>query len=100
MKISSRMIKALNDQIAMEAYASNYYLSMASWCEVTGYEGGAKLFYQQSNEERQHMLKIIQYLNKISVPGRFHKLNSRQKLSSRLNHFVRLHYQMNNKLQS
>jgi len=69
MKISSRMTKALNDQIAMEAYASNYYLSMASWCVVTGYEGGAKLFYQQSNEERQHMLKIIQYLNKISVPA-------------------------------
>lgn len=67
MKISSRMTKALNDQITMEGYASNYYLAMASWCEMTGYEGSASLFYQQSDEERQHMLKIIHYLNDLGV---------------------------------
>ena len=63
MKISKRMISALNNQIAMEAFASNYYLSMATWCEVTGYEGSAKFFFVQSDEERTHMLKIIHYLS-------------------------------------
>ncbi len=57
------MKKSLNDQVGLEANASNSYLAMASWCEVTGYEGGAGYFYSQSEEERTHMLKIIHYLN-------------------------------------
>ncbi len=63
MKISSKMKKALNDQVALEASASNGYLAMASWCEVTGYRGAANYFYVQSDEERTHMLKIVHYLN-------------------------------------
>ena len=57
------MKKALNDQVALEAAASNSYLAMASWCEVTGYQGGADYFYAQSDEERTHMLKVVHYLN-------------------------------------
>ena len=63
MKISPKMKKALNDQVTLEASASNSYLAMASWCEVTGYQGGADYFYAQSDEERTHMLKIVHYLN-------------------------------------
>ena len=63
MKISPKMKKALNDQVALEASASNNYLAMASWCEVTGYQGAADYFYTQSDEERVHMLKIVHYLN-------------------------------------
>ena len=57
------MKKALNDQVALEAAASNSYLAMAAWCEVTGYQGAADYFYAQSDEERTHMLKIIHYLS-------------------------------------
>ena len=67
MKISSKMKKALNDQTALEANASNTYLAMASWSEVTGYEGSAAFFYVQAEEERQHMLKFIHYLNDMGV---------------------------------
>ena len=67
MKISTKLTKALNNQIAMEADASNYYLSMASWCEITGYEGAAGFFYAQSDEERQHQLKIVKYLNGLGI---------------------------------
>lgn len=67
MKISARMKKSLNDQVAMEAFASQYYLAMASWCEFTGYDGSAKLLYRQADEERTHMMKIIRYLNEIGV---------------------------------
>jgi len=63
MKISPKMKKALNDQVTLEASASSSYLAMASWCEVTGYQGSANYFYMQSDEERTHMLKIIHYLN-------------------------------------
>jgi len=69
MKISSKMEKALNEHIALEAYASNYYLSAASWSEITGYEGATKFFYNQSDEERQHMLKIFHYLNGLGLPA-------------------------------
>ena len=61
------MIKALNDQVTLEASASNSYLAMASWCEVTGYQGAANYFYVQSDEERTHMLKIVHYLNSLGT---------------------------------
>ena len=61
------MKKALNDQTALEANASNTYLAMASWCEITGYEGSAAFFYVQAEDERQHMLKFIHYLNDMGV---------------------------------
>ncbi len=67
MKISQRIKKLLNDQIAMEGYASNYYLSMGSWAEITGYEGAANYFFAQADEERLHMLKIVHFLNGLGV---------------------------------
>ena len=63
MKISPKIKKALNDQVALEGAASNSYLAMASWCEVIGYQGAASYFYVQSDEERTHMIKVIHYLN-------------------------------------
>jgi len=58
-KLSPKMKKALNDQVGLEGLASNSYLAMASWCEVTGYKGAADYFYAQSDEERTHMIKIL-----------------------------------------
>ena len=63
MKLSPKMKKALNDQVGLEGLASNSYLAMASWCEVTGYKGAADYFYAQSDEERTHMIKIVHFLN-------------------------------------
>ncbi|GAA4383367.1 ferritin [Hymenobacter koreensis] len=55
---------ALNKQIAMEASSSQAYLAMASWAEVQpGLDGVTNFFYQQSDEERVHMLKLIRYVN-------------------------------------
>ena len=61
------MRSALNEQIALESNASNSYMAMASWCEVTGYEGATSFFYAQSDEERTHMLKLVHYLNNLGV---------------------------------
>lgn len=73
MKISPKVKKSLDAQIALESNASNTYLAMASWCEVTGYDGSAAFFYSQAEEERQHMLKFIHYLNDVgsvaTIPG-------------------------------
>jgi len=40
---------------------------VASWCKVTGYDGAACFFRNHSAEEREHMLKIIQYLNELKI---------------------------------
>ena len=67
MKISSAMKRQLDDQVALEAAASHSYLAMASWAERTGYPGTASYFYSQSAEERDHMLRIISYMNTIGA---------------------------------
>lgn len=51
----------------MESEAVSFYLYMASWCEVSGYDGASEFFYQQSDEERTHMLKIVKYLNRLGT---------------------------------
>ena len=61
--IHKKIEEAVNEQIANEAYASSSYLSMASWCEKQGLRGAAGFFYQQSDEERVHMLKMVKYVN-------------------------------------
>ena len=55
--------KLLNQQIEMEGKSSAYYLSMASWCQMMGYENAAKYLYVHADEERMHMMKIFHYVN-------------------------------------
>ncbi|EKB50933.1 putative ferritin-1 [Cecembia lonarensis LW9] len=55
--------KLLNQQIEMEGKSSAYYLSMASWCQMMGYENAAKYLYTHADEERMHMMKIFHYIN-------------------------------------
>ena len=58
------MQEALNNQVKLEALSSHAYLSMASWSEIQpGLENIAEYFFQQSEEERQHMLKLVRFIN-------------------------------------
>lgn len=61
--VSKKVEQALNEQIALEASSSQYYLAMASWAETQGLEGIATFLYKHSDEERLHMLKLIKYVN-------------------------------------
>jgi len=65
MMISKKMQQALNRQIELEGYASFLYLSMASWCDHEGLEGCAKFMHRQSDEEREHMLRIFHYISDV-----------------------------------
>ncbi len=53
----------LNRQVEREGYSSSLYLAMASWAEVKGLSGIAAWLYAQSDEEREHMLKFIKFIN-------------------------------------
>ncbi|MEM9919989.1 MAG: ferritin [Bacteroidota bacterium] len=63
--ISKKIEEALNNQIKLEAYASFLYLSMASWCDLEGMEGCAQFMHRQSSEERDHMLRIFNYISEV-----------------------------------
>ena len=56
--------KKLNKQISLEGFSSQYYLAFASWAEREGYENAARFLYSHSDEERMHMMKIFNYVNK------------------------------------
>jgi len=60
--ISNKMEKALNEQIALEGAAMHKYLAMALWCDSEGLDGSASFFYAQSDEEREHMMKFVHYV--------------------------------------
>jgi len=63
----------LNNQVKYEAQASMQYLAMAAWADTKGYGGVANFFYKQSEEERQHMTKLLKFINerggKVVVPS-------------------------------
>jgi ferritin len=62
--VSKSIQEALNKQVQMEAESSQAYLAMASWAEIQpGLEGVSNFFYQQSDEERVHMLKLLRFIN-------------------------------------
>jgi ferritin len=61
--ISKKVEQAINNQIKEEEHSSRIYLAMASWCDAHGCPGAAAFFYRQTQEERFHALKFIQYVN-------------------------------------
>ncbi|MGY0390953.1 ferritin [Bizionia sp. KMM 8389] len=61
--VSKKIENVLNEQIRVEAESSQIYLAMACWAEVKGLEGVANFMYSQSQEERDHMLKLIKFVN-------------------------------------
>ncbi|MBP2132811.1 ferritin [Methanomicrobium sp. W14] len=68
MALKPSIEKALNDQIRWEFYSSYLYLSMSSWYESRSLRGFANWEYVQAQEERDHAIKIYQYV--ISRGGR------------------------------
>jgi len=54
---------ALNQQIALEGQSSHTYLTMAVWAETKGFDGVADFLYAHAEEERQHMLKLMRFVN-------------------------------------
>ncbi len=60
--LSEKMSQALNEQVAMEGYASFLYLSMAGWFDYKSMKGCAAFMYRQSAEEHTHMMKLFHYL--------------------------------------
>ncbi len=62
--LSKSMQEALNQQVKLEAASSHAYLAMASWSDIQpGLDNVAEYFFTQSEEEREHMLKLMRFIN-------------------------------------
>lgn len=60
--LSPKMQDALNGQITKEFYASQLYLAMSAHFEALNLKGFAHWMRVQSDEEREHALKIFDFI--------------------------------------
>ena len=63
-RLSKTISAALNAQMTKEAHASQLYLSYASWADRQGFGGIANFLFRHAQEERNHMMKILEYILK------------------------------------
>lgn len=63
LSIHVEIMDLLNQQVKKEAHSSSIYLAMASWCDHNALTNSANFFYEQSLEEREHMMKIFKFIN-------------------------------------
>ncbi len=63
--LSEEIEEMLNEQVMKEAKSSFNYLAMSAWCERRGFVNSAKFFEIQSDEERQHMKRIFNYISSV-----------------------------------
>jgi ferritin len=61
-RLSKTLSAALNSQMTKEAHASQIYLSYAAWAENQGFGGIANFLFRHAEEERNHMMKILEYI--------------------------------------
>jgi len=61
-RLSDGMAAALNAQMTKEAHAAQIYLSYASWLDDKGYDGMANFLFRHAQEERNHMMKFLEYI--------------------------------------
>jgi ferritin len=61
--LQDSVLGILNQQMAVEAHSSALYLSMSAWCYAQGLRGTGEFFKKQAAEEREHMMKIFNYIS-------------------------------------
>src|SRR6476620_11039764 len=62
MTMNARVFTAINDQVNSEFQASYTYLAMAGFCDRQKFLGAAKWLRLQSDEERQHGMKLFDFV--------------------------------------
>lgn len=61
-RLSPEMQTGLNKQMTQEAWAAQVYLAYACWASSEGYNGIANFLFRHANEERNHMMKFMEYI--------------------------------------
>lgn len=61
-RLSATLRTALNSQMTKEAHASQIFLSFGAWADSEGYAGISNFLFRHAQEERNHMMKILEYI--------------------------------------
>ena len=67
MIISTKMNAALNEQVGNEFAASLQYVAIASYLGGEGLPRLAAHFFKQADEERDHAMRFVKYLNELGT---------------------------------
>lgn len=108
MKISKKLNDAINQQIGEEFKASHGYAQMAAYFNKKGLLRLSEMFFDQSEEEREHAMKFVHYLLDVegnvaipaipTLPNEFESvkavfetaLNWEKEVTSNINHLMDL----------
>lgn len=60
--VSERFVEALNGQIAREFAAAHQYVAVGTYYAGETFPRLAAFFYEQAEEEREHAMKMVNYL--------------------------------------
>lgn len=108
MKINKELNDAINKQIGEELKASNGYANMASYFNSLGLLRLTAMFFDQSEEEREHAMKFLHYLLEVdgnvaipaipAVPNKFDSVKAafkmalswEQEVTGKINHLMDL----------
>ena len=71
--MNKEVLSLLNEQIWLENTASFFYLKLSKLFSENNYFGISNFFLEQSNEEREHMIKLFSYVleqeGEVNVPN-------------------------------
>jgi|SRR5215208_3324963 len=65
---SETFVEALRSQIGREFAAAHQYTAIGTHYESQTFPQLARFFYRQADEEREHAMKMVNYLVEIGVP--------------------------------
>jgi len=74
MALTDGIVEQLNEQISAEFGAAHSYLAMSCALDDMGLKVLSQFFLRQSEEEREHALKIIHYMQEVGAPIRLEEI--------------------------
>jgi len=73
MLISKELAAAINEQVGHELQASHQYANIAAYFDGLALKKLAKMFFKQSEEEREHAMKFVHYVSEtgggVAIPA-------------------------------
>jgi len=61
--ISKELATAINEQVGHELQASHQYVNIAAYFDGLALKKLAKMFFKQSEEEREYVMKFVHYVS-------------------------------------
>ncbi len=83
--LNTEIVTLINEQIWLENNASYYYLDLSIKFSENGLSGISKFFLEQSNEERTHMLMLVDYLLEMDCKPQLPQYNFMEESEEKFN---------------